>query len=370
MDQEILDVAIIGGGLSGLSLAQRLDDANRSFTLFESRVRFGGRIYSVPVSSFKDRSKTNFRCDLGPSWVWPDSQPRIAEFIEKNNIEKYSQWNSGKNLYHKDRQQPPIAYVSDSTYDSACRIKGGAYQLIYVLLQQLPMEALKLNHHLLEVNNKHDHVELCFEVNSSRVRVKARQVVITIPPRLLANSVTFNPVLDFRLRELMNNTITWMASHAKAVIYYQKAFWRKADFSGNALAVYPGAALAEIFDACSPRAELAALSGFFALSAEIRSKYRGDLKALVLEQLVRLFGEEAAHPDEILIKDWFEDSYTATQADELPPGSHPQYGHTWLQLDHWNDKLYFSGTETAEQFGGYLEGALESAERVANSLLM
>ena len=139
-DQAILDVAIIGGGFSGLSLAQRLHEVNRNFSVFESRVRFGGRIYSVPVSSFKDQSNKNFRCDLGPSWVWPDLQPRIARFIEKNNIEKFSQWTSGKNLYQTDRQQVPLAYVDDTTYGSACRIQGGAYELIHVLLQQLPQE--------------------------------------------------------------------------------------------------------------------------------------------------------------------------------------------------------------------------------------
>ena len=92
------------------------------------------------------------------------------------------------------------------------------------------------------------------------------------------------------------------------------------------------------------------------------------MEALLLEQMVRLFGKEAANPQEIMLQDWSEEIYTATQADQAPLHDHPQYGHSWLQLDHWNDKLYFSGTETAKKFGGYLEGALESALRVARSL--
>jgi monoamine oxidase len=39
-----------------------------------------------------------------------------------------------------------------------------------------------------------------------------------------------------------------------------------------------------------------------------------------------------------------------------------------LELDHWNDKLYFSGSETAREYGGYMEGALYAARRVANAL--
>ena len=38
----ILDVAIIGGGLSGLSLAHGLLKENRNIAVFESRERFGG----------------------------------------------------------------------------------------------------------------------------------------------------------------------------------------------------------------------------------------------------------------------------------------------------------------------------------------
>ena len=366
----MLDIAIIGGGLSGLSLARRLQDEQCTFAVFESRDRFGGRIFSLSPPRGKDGTESAFRDDLGPSWIWPEFQPRIARFIQQNGIEVYSQWVNGKTLYQTDREMPPQAYVDHSTYESARRINGGAYRLVEVLHQQLPQDAVKLSHHLLAITNHDDHVELHFSADSSDKRVLARQAVITIPPRLLVNSVSFTPMLDVRLRELMNNTATWMAGHAKAVIRYGRAFWRDADYSGNALAAYKGAALAEIFDACSSTGEHAALSGFFALPAALRNKYRNDIKALILDQLTRLFGKDAAAPDEIIIKDWFSEPLTATPADEIPPGTHPYYGHAWLQLDHWNDKLYFSGTETAPQFGGYLEGALESAERVANSLLM
>ena len=365
----MLDIAIIGGGFSGLSLAQSLQDANRSFGVFESRDRFGGRIFSIPGSQTNDGSNSNFKYDLGPSWIWPDFQPRITHFTAQNDIEMYPQWTNGKALYQTDRELPPQAYVDHATYEPARRIQGGAYRLVEALLQNLPDETLKLNHLLREVINQNDHIELHFDFNSSPQVIKARQVIITIPPRLLINSVGFQPELDLRLRDLMNNTATWMAGHAKAVIRYRHAFWRAANLSGNALAAYRGAAMAEIFDACSPDGKYAALGGFLALPAAQRREYRSDLDALILDQLVRLFGKDAAQPDEIVIKDWCDEAFTATAADENPPTTHPEYGHAWLQLDHWNDKLYFSGTETASQFGGYLEGALESTERVMKCLL-
>jgi monoamine oxidase len=358
----MLDIAIIGGGLSGLSLAKYLLDAGRDVILFESRERFGGRIVSLSMG--------DHYYDLGPSWVWPAMQPRLARFIETYNIEVFPQWLSGKSLYQSARELAPQSFLDHSTYESARRIHGGTYGLIDVLLQQLPQSLLKVNHHLQEVIDHHDHVELNFGHGSELLSIKAKQVVITIPPRLLVNTVTFTPGLDSRLSKVMNETATWMAGHAKVVIRYGRPFWREAGLSGSVLADYPGAAMAEIFDACPGNHEQAALSGFFALPPSLRQRYANDLPALIREQLVRLFGKEAAQPEEILIKDWFAEPATATHEDEIPPPAHPQYGHAWLQLDHWNDKLYFSGTETAPQFGGYLEGALESTERVAKALLI
>jgi len=54
----------------------------------------------------------------------------------------------------------------------------------------------------------------------------------------------------------------------------------------------------------------------------------------------------------------------------VPPTERPRYGHPWLQLDHWRDKLYFYGTETPHTSGGYLEGALEASDRVFTALTL
>jgi monoamine oxidase len=258
--------------------------------------------------------------------------------------------------------------VDEQTYADARRIEGGATRLVENLLQQVPASQLHSGHCLREVIDQGQHVELHFDADDREQTVLAKQVVLTVPPRVLVNTVAFVPQLEPEFAALLHNTPTWMAGHAKAMVSYPRAFWREAGHSGAALASYQGAALAEVFDASSADGEQAALGGFFALPATLREEYRNDLSALLLEQLVRLFGAEAAKPNEIMIRDWYTESLTATTADAQPPQTHPQYGHRWLQLDHWNDKLYFGGTESASDYGGYLEGALEAAERVARSL--
>jgi len=357
----LMDIAIIGGGLAGLSLAQQLANTNRSIAVFEARSRPGGRILSRPGTGA-------FRFDLGPGWIWPEFQPRLARFIESGEIDIYPQWLSGASLYQSERDLPPQKYMDQRSYAAARRIHGGSYALIEALLQQLPEDVLKLDHHLQRVVDHDDYVELLFQHDTIQRSVKARQVVITIPPRVLVNSISFQPELDQGLQGVMHNTITWMAGHAKAVIRYARPFWREANLSGSALASYQGAALAEIFDASSHDGAHAALSGFFALPAPLRNRCRDDLDGLILEQLVRLFGKQAAQPEDVMIMDWFNEPLTATAEDEIPPASHPLYGHGSLQQDYWNKKLYFSGTETASDFGGFLEGALEASERVLKAL--
>lgn len=357
----MMGIAIIGGGLSGLSLAQRLRADQHDVAVFESRGRFGGRIASQPADG-------EFRHDLGPSWMWPEFQPFLAHFIDQYGIEAYPQWNSGKTLYQHSKEQPPEAHIDHDTYAPARRIKGGMYRLIEVLLRNLPPQCLKMNSTLRRVIDHSAYVELCFDGESSPFSVKARQVIVTIPPRLLAATVDFAPALDSSLRELMSSTATWMAGQAKAVVRYRRAFWRDAGLSGNAMAVYPGAALGQIYDASLADGTQAALSGFFALPVTVRNQNRSELKTLVVEQLVHLFGKDAAQPEEIILMDWSQEPLTATADDQILPLGHPQYGHAHLRQAYWDDKLYFSGTETAAGFGGYLEGALEATERVARLL--
>ena len=47
---------------------------------------------------------------------------------------------------------------------------------------------------------------------------------------------------------------------------------------------------------------------------------------------------------------------------------HQNNGHSSLQDSYMNGKLLFSGTETATEFGGYMEGAVISALKIAEKL--
>lgn len=360
----MLDVAIIGAGLSGLALAEQLQDGQRRIAVFEARERSGGRILTYTLQDSK------LTLDLGPTWLWPNHQARIAGLANRLGLKLFRQWDGGHGIYQIDASQAPSLFIDVETHAGSRRIEGGCGQLIAGLLQRLPDTALHLRHRLLCLSDRGSHIELLFSTADGEIPARARQVVLAAPPRLLAETIRFDPPLAAKFTRLLRDTPTWMADHAKALLVYEQAFWRRFGFSGNALLRYPGAVLAELYDACPSDPQTAALFGFFGLPAAVRGYYRDNLEEMVVQQLTGLFGEQAANPLKVIIQDWSTETFTASSEDQIPPTGHPVYGHPLLQLDHWHDKLYFCGTETAAQAGGYLEGALEAAERVYKALTL
>ena len=275
------------------------------------------------------------------------------------------QWQQGAALYQFDRQAPAQRYSDTQTYADAYRLAGGTVQLVNALLATLPPSCLQLNHSLTQLCDEGNQVALAFENQPSAC---ASQAILSMPPRLIGHQIAFLPELDPKVQAVMQNTPTWMAGHAKVAVQYETPFWRQQGFSGAAMASFMGAPLGEIFDACGPQANPAVLGAFMALPAALRREWRQDLRELVLDQLIHLFGEQAAQPICFHIQDWAEETHTATADDAQPPMDHPEYGHPWLALDHWHDKLHFCGTETEREGGGYMEGALRSAERILHTL--
>lgn len=365
-----LDVAIIGGGLAGLYLAHLLTEqrgeswARRNVAVFDARSRCGGRIYGLSLEG------EGQHLDLGPSWVWPDDQPLISRLIAKFQLPLLRQWQQGSALYQPHRETPPQRYRDEQTYAGACRLVGGTVKLVEAIANTLPVSVIKTGYQLRDLRDDDSHVTLHFQsdVAPEPVEIQARQVILAMPPRLAESSLNFSPTLPSELRSLMQGTPTWMAGQAKVALQYTHPFWREQGFSGAALANYPGAMLGEVFDACGVQSRPAGLGAFMALPPSSRKEWQDDLPPLIMDQLIRLFGQEAASPVQMQVKDWAHDRFTATPKDMEPLFEHPQYGHRWLELDHWNDKLFLCGSETSRQAGGYMEGALHSAERVFNAL--
>lgn len=358
----MLDIVIVGGGLCGLALANTLQETGREFALYEARKRLGGRILSASSSI------AGMTLDLGPTWYWPDTQPRIVRLVANLGLAGFAQHDSGAVLHLNEADSKPRVVTVDGVHGGAMRVEGGAAAIVDALAAHLPTQSLHLGQELYCVRDRGDHAELYFHSGNSTNIVQARNVALTLPPRLLEEHVSFDPPLESPVREAMRTTHTWMADQAKVLVGYAQPFWRNNGQSGNAFVTHDQTVLGEIFDACDRAGGKAALGGFFSLPPQFRANIHPEaMPLLVSSQLVQVFGMSAGLGEQHM-QDWATEPYTCSTLDLTPPDSHPEYGNPILRQRLWRNKLHFGASETAGYGGGYMEGALEAAARIHRNI--
>ncbi|MFK7871332.1 MAG: flavin monoamine oxidase family protein [Roseobacter sp.] len=354
------EIAIIGGGLAGLALADQLHREGREFVMLEARNRFGGRILSHP------QTQNGFRYDLGPAWIWPHNT-RILSLLQRLGLEAMPQHADGLLIY-QDRFGEVRRDVDFATMGDALRIKGSAAAIIDRLVESLPPDALVLNAPVTTVSLRDEGIVVSSRINDQTHLLAAQHVALTMPPRLIASSLSFEPPLSAMTLLEMASTPTWMAGHAKAVAVYDRAFWRANGQSGDAISHL--GPLMEIHDASATQSAEgeAALFGFLRPGLIQKSPSVEHVKQAILAQLEVLFGATDARLSAFYLMDWSGEIYTATKEDFRPLAQHPAYQPLRPLGLPWEDKLILSGSEVAPREGGFLEGALEAAARTADIL--
>jgi monoamine oxidase len=361
-DRTMLDTLIVGAGLCGLSIANRLQSAGRDYLLVDARPRAGGRIETVPATA------SAVALDLGPGWYWPQTQPRMVKLLAELKLQSHPQHDSGVILHLAGSDASPEALAQDGVHNGAHRVAGGMGAIVAALMQRLAPDRLRAGCTLLRLVDRGDCVEAHCRSPQEDFIIAARHVVLAMPPRLIAERIAFEPALDAPLMQALQDTPTWMSAQAKVAMRYDQAFWRDAGLSGNAFVSHPQAVLAEVFDACDHAGSQAAIGGFIALSPAQRKLYSASLALLVRSQLAQLFGPQA-DAGELHLRNWASEPLTCSERDAAAPSQHPEDGCAVLAADCWDGRLLLGGSETATRGAGYLEGALDAAARVSNRLL-
>ncbi len=342
------DIAIIGGGLSGLALARHLERAGHDYQLFEARTRLGGRIKTV------EHGGAGF--DLGPSWFWP-GQPRMAALATELGLEVFDQYYVGE-LAFEDTQGQVSLGMGMSSMQGSWRLSGGMIGLINGLAAGLSDQRLHQGRAVQAVSGDGT---LHFADGQT---CHADHIVLALPPRVAAGLL---PEGD-TLRPVIEAIPTWMGGHAKFVAIYERPFWREAGLSGDAMSRH--GPLVEIHDASGAKADdPGALFGFLGVPAAHRAGADTAIVEAALAQLLRLFGPEAARPVQTAYQDWAQAPQTATSLDHAPLSHHPAYGLPPALEGMWGGHLHLCVTETAPEMGGFLEGALAAADHTAHLLV-
>ena len=341
---------IVGGGLTGLSLAWRLQQAGHDYQLLEARSRLGGRIKSLQVGGAA--------FDLGPSWIWP-GQARVAELLSDLGLRTFAQWDAGAQLY----EHPDGKVIQNRGFMSMAgsyRIAGGTSALTEALTARLDPDRLHIGAPVSRLSDKPR------GATTASGFIEANNIVLALPPRIAAG-ITFEAALPANAVSSLQSVPTWMAAHAKFVAVYPTPFWRAEGLSGDASS--RRGPMVEIHDASPDDGGLGALFGFIGVPAAARANAADAVAQAAMDQLVNLFGAQAANPIATKLEDWSQAPFTATDADMIAPQGHPPYGMPAALKTLWNGNLIITSSELSKDSGGLIEGALAASEVAAVRIL-
>ncbi|MBF9255798.1 FAD-dependent oxidoreductase [Pontibacter sp. 172403-2] len=342
---------IIGGGLSGLTLAYLLAQKHIEAIVLEASPRLGGRIQTV-------KGALGAPLELGATW-FADKHRHLSSLSEELELQKFPQFSKGISLFQTKSFEPPQKFFVPEAETPSYRLAGGTQSLIDTLAQKLKAQNIRSNARVTGIRNSEDTVIV--ETATGEV-FKAGKVIVCVPPQLAASQIEFSPELPKPVREILPTVQTWMAGAVKFTLEYSEPFWRNEGFSGM---LYSHAGIVtEMYDHTNLEEDKFGFTGFLnsgaaAYAQEVRKEF-------VLRQLGELLGAKALQPTAYFDKVWTDEFVLAGSPVIHRP--HQNNGHALLQMAYMDGKLYFCGTETATEFAGYMEGAVMAAKSIAERL--
>lgn len=262
--------------------------------------------------------------------------------------------------------EAPLRFSGMQQEPQSTRLAGDTATLIRTLMRGLPRDSLRFGTRVKGMRLMHEGVELSIQrTDGSLETVRAAHVIAALPPRILA-TLRFDPALDPAILQRWRDTPTWMAPHAKVFAIYDRLFWREVGLSGTAQSMV--GPLVDIHNATTASGR-AALFGFVGVGAEQRAALgEAALVTACVQQLIRIFGAEAANPRAALYKDWSADPLTATP-DGWLSANHPHGSAEDWVVGAWQNKLKLAGSETCPREAGYLAGGVEASRQAAATVV-
>jgi monoamine oxidase len=202
------------------------------------------------------------------------------------------------------------------------------------------------------------------KVNSDRVDVVARRVIVAIPPTLTAE-IEYHPKMHARRVQLVQRYPQGWLLKCEAI--YDSPFWRADGLSGQAVSDTGPAT--STFDASPRDGTPGVLLGFVGgdQAREWGPRDRAYRRRGVLDSFARYFGDRALHPRRYVEMDWATEVWTrGCPVGFAVPGALSEYGR-WIRKPI--GRIHWAGTETSTYWNGYMDGAVRSGERAAREVL-
>jgi monoamine oxidase len=425
------NVMVIGAGVSGLYSAYLLVNLGFRVTVLEARDRVGGRTYSVDgidlggswVSTQQPhvyKLCQDFDLELIPQYetgrvvvsmngdrvVYDKAVTTAVEGSETSQINKYvkifDKWAEELNLESEFYKQ--LDYVSvpdwlkenvhdketidffnffististtnqqrismlfflfflkqgrgfDCLYGNSngaqeFRVVGGTQTISHKLAQSLDV---RLNQVVTQVIRQEDGR---YQILTKDQQTYTADLVLCAIPANLISHICWSPLLEKERLALYQGMKMGMVT--KLVAVYEKPFWRDNNYSGECLSNTPPVQVC--LDGSG--------TDYFALIifvTHIYDEYINYTNEAILNHLAMLLNNKLAlTPTKIYRKDWQDDPFSQGCYFSVPRIGDAKL-YKYLSQPFGN--IYFAGTETANEWYGYIDGAVESAIRVVEQI--
>jgi monoamine oxidase len=346
-------IIIIGAGLTGLTLAYLLHKRGQPFVVLEARPRTGGRILT-------SRTDGGAALELGATWLG-QKHTTLTDLLAELGLGVFEQATGGRAIYESISTSPPQVVQLPPNDEPSYRIAGGSEMLIRELLHKIPAASVHLNEAAQSLQQTEDGVE----VTTRKKVYQAEKVVSTLPPYLFTSTITVTPALPGNLLDIASQTHTWMGDSIKVGLRYVQPFWREGDAPGGTIFSNVGP-VSEMYDHTNVEGSKYALKGF--LNGAYYSLTREARRDLILTQLRKYYGDVVDTYTTYEEGVWRQEDMTfAPYTSHVLP--HQNNGHPIFRDPYLKGRLLLAGSETADQYPGYMDGAVQSARWAATVLL-
>ncbi|MEZ5155714.1 MAG: FAD-dependent oxidoreductase [Solirubrobacterales bacterium] len=193
----------------------------------------------------------------------------------------------------------------------------------------------------------------------------AKRAIVTVPPALMGG-IDFKPPLPANRAQFDQRMP--MGTVVKCMAFYDAPFWREAGLNGMTTSDQGPVRLT--YDNSPPDGRPGVLLGFIEGqdARDLAGATDQERKAAVVECFARYFGSEAeSRMTGYVEKSWAADPWSrGCYGGITPPGAITGYPGV---IRRPFGRIHWAGTESATQWGGYMDGAIQSGQRAAAEVL-
>lgn len=232
---------------------------------------------------------------------------------------------------------------------------GGAWQIARRMAERLEGGVI-LNSPVQAVEQDADGVRV-FTASGSHA---ARHLVMAVPAPL-ASRIHYNAPLPAKRDALLQRLP--MGAVIKVHVAYETPFWRQRGLNGAVAS--DDHHLSIVFDNSPEDQSLGLLVGLIEADHAVAMSPQGEeaRRRQVISDLVDYFGEQAAQPLAYIDCDWTAEPWSrGGYVAYMAPGAMTGFGDI---IREPCGRIHWAGTETATEWMGYLDGALQSGMRAA-----